>query len=246
MYLKEYLLPVSVITTVLYLLSVIWLYLKSKKNRKYLTDIKDVGDTVKSSVDGVTTKVHDISKSIDESMMPALRNVESEMKKMYCSFDEDIIYEKLKSEGYPSSVMMESGTIVSMVKWDLGEQRIMHVTHFVTVESKNSAILVESYALKLNTKNDGVYKKILQMNFERKTSDFGLLTIGASELVVAQEYIQYPKDSFHSYPLVEGMDDLERSIIQLKKYFDENDIVYENFDIKGLKDIHEKSEHLAS
>lgn len=237
MYLQEFFAPVAILTTALYLITAVFFAIKSKKNGKDITEIKDSNHAVKNSLDGVNDKVQDLSKSMDEQMVPILKNVESEIKKMHTNFELDVIFEKIKNHGYPHTVKMDSGKIVSFVKWELDDDQYFHVTHFITVEPKHSSVLVESYAIKLNSTDENVFRLVLEENFKRKKSDFGLTEVGGNQLVIAQDYIRYPESTFHYYPLVESMDDLERSFLKLKEAFDTNDVVFDNFDIAGFREM---------
>lgn len=221
MVLQEFFLPVAIITTVLYLLLTLVLLKKAKKTKQYIEVISSNHSYVKKGMDGMTSKVDNIADEIRSNINPILKSVETEVKKLHCDFNLEVILEKIQQNGYANAKLTENGKIATIMQWnisDTDEAEYIYVFHLMTVDKESSSLLIESLSVCLEGEvSPEVYKDILEVNYSLKKSDFGIAQLSDNiTAIFAQDYLVFPKNTFHIHPVTESLDDLERAFISLR------------------------------
>lgn len=210
----EYLIPTLILITAGYVLIALFYYKKSKLVSETLAKAQEDNSLVTKKYLETNEKISDLSTSFDDSLIPALKNIELEIKNINCNFTADLVLEKLHRHGYEKAKLVGKNTIVTGVilgRADLPEGYEQRVGHVLTLELDCSSILIESYSLSLNAPDQEVYEFLLKENASYKVSDFGIKVVNDITFLIAQAYVVYPKDSFHITPLIEALDHLENA-----------------------------------
>ncbi|MBO2621148.1 hypothetical protein [Shewanella algae] len=216
----EYLIPTLTLITAGYVSIAFYFYKKSQLHKAQIEKVEEANKIVKKSVAETNEKVAGISHSVEDKLVPTLKNIELEIKNINCHLSAEMVLEKLVSNGYKKAKLINDSTIVtgvSLGREDKPEGFEFKVGHIISVELKNSAILIESYSLTIQEPTIEVYEAILKENANLKVSDYGIETINGCTFVIAQSYVIYPKESFHITPLIEALDHLELAQLSLEE-----------------------------
>ncbi|EJE4184008.1 TPA: hypothetical protein KDZ39_004797, partial [Vibrio parahaemolyticus] len=171
MFFQDFFIPVAIVTTVLYLLIALVLFKRTKETKENIEEIGSTHEYVKKGVDGMTSKVDNIADEINSTISPLLKSVETEVKKIHCDFDKDIILKRLQENGYTKAKFLDSGKIFSIISWNVSdddeEPEYIDIHHMITIDSENSTILIESLSVAIEGEvKSEIYKDILEVNYD--------------------------------------------------------------------------------
>ncbi|WP_274018276.1 hypothetical protein [Vibrio parahaemolyticus] len=243
MFFQEFFIPVAIATTVLYLLIALVLFKRTKETKDNIKEIGSNHEYVKKGVDGMTSKVDNIADEINSTISPLLKSVETEVKKIHCDFNKDIILKRLQENGYTKARFLESGKIFSIIAWNISDDdadpEYIDIHHMITIDTDNSTILIESLSVAIEGEVKAeVYKEILEANYDLKSSDFGITELSDGiTAVIAQDYLVFPKNTFHIHPLIEALDDLERAFVSLRSVFQDKKYDFIDVDLEYMASL---------
>ncbi|MBY4627285.1 hypothetical protein, partial [Vibrio parahaemolyticus] len=217
-----------------------------KRTKETKENIEEIGSTheyVKKGVDGMTSKVDNIADEINSTISPLLKSVETEVKKIHCDFDKDIILKRLQENGYTKAKFLDSGKIFSIISWNVSdddeEPEYIDIHHMITIDSENSTILIESLSVAIEGEvKSEIYKDILEVNYDLKSSNFGITELFSGiTAVTAQDYLVFPKNTFHIHPLIEALDDLERAFVSLRGLFQDKKYDFVDINLEYMASV---------
>lgn len=237
----EYLIPTLILITAAYSSIAFYFFKKSKANE---VKMNNVGDAVKQASVETNANIKKLSKNVDESLAPSIKNLELEIKKINCHFSFDLVLEKLKSNGYPKANILNDHKIITGVITSTEEEdesdEIM-IGHMISVELESSSILIESYCLTILEPSFEVYEEILKENANLKVSDYGIQVLNNVTFIIAQAYLVYPKESFHLTPFIEALENLEIAQLALRDKLKALGVSYKNISLRDYAE--HKLEH---